>query len=116
MGNWIKRTSKSGNKGRSRNTFTNNLGTGKTTRSTSYGTKSYRVTNTLSSDGKIKQTTTWHGPLGTKRDTKTIYSPKKNKPKKYRPRRRRNNAGCAVLLFGFVGVYGIISTAIGFMA
>ena len=118
MGNWIKRTTRSGNKGRSRNTYTLNQGTGKSTRSSSYGTKSYRVTNSYSSDGKQKQTITWHSPTGyTKRDTKTIYSPKKNRPKKYRPRgRRRNNSGCAILLLGFVGVYGIITTALGFIA
>lgn len=117
MANWIKRTTRSSNKGRNRSTFTNNMGTGKTTRSSSYGNGGYRVTTTYSSDGKSKQTTTYRNMMGwTKRETKTIFSPKKNRPKKYRPRRRRNNAGCAVLLLGFVGVYGIVTAALGFMA
>lgn len=118
MANWIKRTTKSGNKGRTRNSFTNNLGTGKTTRSTSYGTKSYRITTSHSSDGKEKVTTTWKGPLGTKRETRTVN--KVVRVKKNRPRRSRNNSGCAVLLFGLVGVGGLslftAFTSLGFVS
>lgn len=116
MANWIKRTTKSGNGGRSRNSFTINRGTGKTTRSSSYGTASKRVTTSIGSDGKEKVTTTWNGPLGTRRETKTYNHSKSSRPRRVKEfsfgsrRRGSGDDGLLGLVVLCVVIFLIITT------